>query len=193
MEIKLSRKEALAKLVARHYFYLTQSDKLKLLEKIFPALEETDYVRDLINDGELPPLDETTITLIESKAYLKIPFDEALKPIFISLLKDELIGVTNDYLQWQLNDRDHHYLIDGTIEERGLCPCCHHYSLGTGEDALWDICAVCFWENGGNGPNHMTLEQAQQNFKTLGAISPTALKYIDPEGKLKYLKETQNV
>ena len=53
---------------------------------------------------------------------------------------------------------------------------------------MWDICPVCFWENGGDGPNHMALADAQKKFGDIGAISDRSLEYIDPEGPIKYAK-----
>lgn len=67
MKIKIERDKAKDQIVERQYFFLTESDKLKILERIFPVLEDTEYVKDLIADGELPNLDEKIIQLIESK------------------------------------------------------------------------------------------------------------------------------
>lgn len=188
MKIKITRNKAKDKIAERRYFFLTQSDKLKILEIFFPSLEETGDIRSLIVDGVLPNLDNDIIQLIESTEYLNIPFSNTLKPIFVFKLKEELFGVTNEYLQWQLNDKGNEYVVIGNIEQKGLCPCCRFYSIRIGEDGLFDICSVCFWENGGDTPNYMTLEKAQNNFKTLGAINETSLKFIDPEGKIKYKK-----
>ena len=79
--------------------------------------------------------------------------------------------------------------VTGEVEKAGLCPCCEYYSIGYGEDGLWDICCVCFWENGGDGPNHMTLKEAKLNFKKFGAVNATSLDFIDKEGKIKYIKK----
>ena len=59
------------------------------------------------------------------------------------------------------------------------CPCCKFKTLrGRGQD---EICSVCFWHDDGQdeadaervlaGPNgHLSLRQAQINFKRIGAI-----------------------
>ena len=189
MKINIDRDKAINKVVEKRCFYLTQSDKLKILEKIFPSLEETDYIRELIKDGDLPNLDEKTINLIETKEYLKIPFSNSLKPIFLFELKEELLGTTNEYLELQLNNRENQFNVIGTIEKKGLCPCCRLYSIGFEEDGSHDICSVCFWQNGGDGPNRITLDEAQNNFKLFGAMDKTFLQHIDSEGKIKYKKE----
>lgn len=193
MEIKIDRDKAKEKIVEKSYFYLTQSAKLKILERIFPSLDETAYVEYLIKDGELPNLSTSLIELIKSKKYLNIPFNDELKPIFIFDLKEQLYGVTNEFLQLKINVEENKYLINGPIEEKGLCPCCQHYSIEKGEDGFCDICPVCFWENGGNGPNHMSLEIAQRNYIRYGAISKSSLKSIDSEGKIKYKKAHNNL
>jgi len=192
MEIKIERDKAKDKVVERRYFFLTQSDKLKILERIFPSLEETDYIRDLIKDGELPNLDDKIINLIESKEYLNIPISDSLKSLFVFELKEGLIGVTNEYLELHLNNGENHFIVIGNIEEKGICPCCQFYSIELGEDGFQDICPVCFWQNGGNGPNHITLEEALNNFKVFGAIDKTSLQFIDSEGKIKYKKNIKN-
>ncbi len=74
---------------------------------------------------------------------------------------------------------------------KGKCPCCKYYSIGFGDRGLWDICPVCFWENGGDGPNHMTLEQAQKNFKEIGAISERGLKFVNPKSKKLYKRSIE--
>lgn len=193
MKIKIERDKAKDKIVKRRYLFLSQSDKLKILERIFPSLEETNYIRDLIEDGELPNLDDETINLVESIEYLNIPISDSLKPIFVFELKEELIGVTNEYLELQLTSGEDQFVVKGNIEKRGLCPCCQFYSIGLGEDGFHDICSVCFWQNGGNGPNHMTLEEAQNNFKLVGAMTKTSLQFIDSEGRIKYKKENNKV
>jgi hypothetical protein len=62
------------------------------------------------------------------------------------------------------------------------CPCCG-YKTHYREDSLWDICAVCHWENEPltlqnpyyvGGPNSCSLVQAQQNFILFGANDEAA-------------------
>jgi hypothetical protein len=66
------------------------------------------------------------------------------------------------------------------------CPCCG-YKTHNREDSLWDVCAVCHWENEPltlknpyyvGGPNSCSLVQAQQNFILFGANDETAKKHV---------------
>ena len=74
----------------------------------------------------------------------------------------------------------------GEVEPTAQCPCCFYYS--NSEELSWEICSVCFWEDGGNSPNHMTLQEAQQNFEKYGAMDIGSLNFVDKEGKIKYRK-----
>ena len=64
------------------------------------------------------------------------------------------------------------------------CPCCSYLTLPNESPGTFDICPVCFWIDdetqfmdtlSTNGVNNISLEQAQSNFKSMGAILP---KYI---------------
>ncbi|HRI70561.1 MAG TPA: CPCC family cysteine-rich protein [Polyangium sp.] len=67
------------------------------------------------------------------------------------------------------------------------CPCCDYFSLGhRGE---YEICEICFWEDAGldlddldqySGPNHMTLRDARENFRRIGACDERALSHALP-------------
>jgi len=96
--------------------------------------------------------------------------------------------VINSYLESCLNEGDRIYEISGKPKESGVCPCCNYLSIGLGSDGWWDICSVCFWENGGDGPNHMSLSEAQENFNKIGAMDERSLKFVDPDGSKKYAK-----
>lgn len=61
---------------------------------------------------------------------------------------------------------------------RALCPCCGYRTLM--ENAAYEICPVCFWEDDGQsdrdadevwgGPNgQLSLRQARANFRAFGA------------------------
>ena len=60
-------------------------------------------------------------------------------------------------------------------------------SIDAGEDGLWDVCLVCFWENGGDGPNQMELRVARDNFERHGAMSPRHVVHVEPDGRRKYM------
>lgn len=70
------------------------------------------------------------------------------------------------------------------------CPCCDYFSLECRGE--YDICRVCFWEDGGQDldqldeyscPNHMTLREARQNFSEFGACDRAMLKNVVPVDK----------
>lgn len=76
------------------------------------------------------------------------------------------------------------------------CPCCDHFTLE--ERGMWDICPVCYWEDDGTDPadpdgpgsgcNHgLTLRQARENFRRLGACEPAMVPHVCPdEERLRY-------
>jgi hypothetical protein len=186
----IDRAEAKSIIVSKKLIHLFNYKKLEILERYYPELDDSEHIETFITEGDLPQLSEYAIQLIQSKQYLTIPFHKDLNPLFKGALFGNLYGVTNDYLELLLNNGKEQYKVIGDIEPLGQCPCCNFYSIGLGEDGFYDICTICFWENGGNGPNHMTLEEAKQNFKTFGALSKSALQFIDAEGKIKY-KQSQ--
>ena len=69
------------------------------------------------------------------------------------------------------------------------CPCCGYTTLPVrGGD---EICQVCFWEDDGQddideddvrgGPNHLlSLTQARENYRTLGACDERWLQQVRP-------------
>ncbi|WP_447932448.1 CPCC family cysteine-rich protein [Sphingopyxis fribergensis] len=69
------------------------------------------------------------------------------------------------------------------------CPCCRCLTIS--EEAEWEICPVCFWEDDGQdeseadearcGPNQgISLTQARRNFLVIGACCPEMLKNVRP-------------
>ena len=80
---------------------------------------------------------------------------------------------------------------DDMIQESTRCPCCGYYTLaGRGED---DICPVCFWQDDRQsevyghpaperpeGPNHVHLWQARENFLAFGASEERLKPYVHP-------------
>jgi len=86
-------------------------------------------------------------------------------------------------------------------EHSGLlqCPCCDYYTLpAQGE---FEICPICFWEDDGqdvqnlediSGPNHITLQEARQNFQAFGACDRSMLRNVIPvEMRAKYRYESR--
>jgi hypothetical protein len=69
-----------------------------------------------------------------------------------------------------------------------LCPCCGYKTLS--ERGGYEICPVCFWEDGqgdedadivGGGPNaELSLAEARKNFLTIGACEEAMLPHVRP-------------
>jgi hypothetical protein len=69
------------------------------------------------------------------------------------------------------------------------CPCCGFRTLA--EKAAFEICAVCFWEDDGQGdddagqvlggPNgQLSLTQARANYRHFGAVDERFLQNVRP-------------
>jgi hypothetical protein len=71
------------------------------------------------------------------------------------------------------------------------CPCCEFKTLDSAP-GLFDICPVCYWEDDNiqrndpyykGGPNSISLNEARQNYRNIGAISSEYLTYVRPPSK----------
>ena len=69
--------------------------------------------------------------------------------------------------------------MESNIFNKYKCPCCGYFTLGEKADNTFQICPVCYWEDDGvqlndptyeGGANSISLNQAMQNFKKIGAI-----------------------
>jgi len=152
----------------------------------FPYYDYAEEIHRHFADGKLDGLSKENMKRIGNDELFDLRFDIAFQPVYKDYFIHSLKHTTNRYLETKLMELGFDLNVVGEDEKTGLCPCCHYYSIDYGEDGLWDICPVCFWENGGNGPNHMSLEEAQQNFERYGAMSESSMKHVDPEGTLKY-------
>ncbi len=158
------------------------------LKNNFPYYDYIDEINKHIINGDFKELTKQNLSRIKKEELFEIEFDLIFRPIYKLYFIDSFNHVINEYLQMKLQEFGIEMQVIGEVEPTGQCPCCLYYSNEYGEDGAWDICMVCFWEDGGDAPNHMTLQEAQQNFKRYGAISKAALEFIDVEGKLKYKK-----
>lgn len=72
---------------------------------------------------------------------------------------------------------------------RYRCPCCKCLTLSS--RGYYEICKICFWEDDGQdehdaevvrgGPNHdLSLRQAQENYRSMGAVQAKFLAYVRP-------------
>lgn len=183
------RTEAKKTIAVNQLKKLASDRKIQILEENYWWFDDKKAIKEAIVEGKYPKISEELIELIH-KTPNPILTEEA-DILIIDFLIFKLKYVTNLYLQTQLdliNPNAQHNVI-GEVEIAGLCPCCDYYSIDYGEDGFWDICPVCFWENGGEGPNHMTLEQAKLNFIKFGAMNAKFVNVVDSEGKNKYKKK----
>ncbi|MBY0456019.1 MAG: hypothetical protein K2V38_01635 [Gemmataceae bacterium] len=77
------------------------------------------------------------------------------------------------------------------------CPCCDYFTLEERVD--YEICPVCFWEDDGtdlgsldapSGPNPITLREARENFRRLGACEAAMLEHVcTPAERARYRRE----
>ncbi|MFC0779027.1 CPCC family cysteine-rich protein [Flavobacterium sp. HJSW_4] len=168
---------------------MSDKEKLDILEHNYWFFGDKEGIKESVQEGSYPKISEAMIEIIDKtpKPFLNDESETLLVDYQVGRLKH----VTNLYLQIKLKDLNPDFKeeIFGEIEKAGLCPCCEYFSIDYGEDGFYDICPVCFWENGGDGPNHMTLAEAKMNFQRFGAIDERSLKYVDIEGVKKYLKK----
>jgi len=141
-----------------------------------------------IKSGVLPRISDELILLIINTEEPPVKRKNIFVPLFLDWKIFELKYATNEYLEDRLKSYGRNFKVKGMIEKAGICPCCRFYSIGPGEDGLWDICPVCFWENGGDGPNHISIAEAQKNFRSIGAIDKRSLQFVEKDGTIKYAK-----
>lgn len=67
-----------------------------------------------------------------------------------------------------------------------LCPCCKCLTLGEQPTGTFEICPVCGWVDDDvqfddpsfeGGANDVSLDQARENFKKIGAIDEKSVKF----------------
>jgi hypothetical protein len=184
----MNRSEAKKLIAISELEKLSNADKLDILEQNYWFFGDKEGIIDSIQDGSYPEISEDLIEIINKTPN---PFlSNESEVLLIDYEVNNLKYVTNLYLHSKLKNIKSNFNdeVTGEVEKAGLCPCCEYYSIGFGENGWWDICTVCFWENGGNGPNHMTLETAQLNFEKFGAINERSLDFVDKDAKMKYQK-----
>lgn len=185
MREKITREEA-KELIAETI--LTNSNcNLPRLKKDFPYYDYAEEINKYISEGVLK-LSKENLDFIAKEEFFEVQFEKAFKPIYKLYFIDCFCKVINEYLEKKSHDLGIDVEVYGEVESTGECPCCHYYSIDYGEDGLWDICPVCFWENGGDSPNGMPLKEAQGNFKKYGAMDKGSLKFVNADAKMKYKK-----
>lgn len=73
--------------------------------------------------------------------------------------------------------------------ERFACPCCGCLTLTCAARGSFELCPVCFWEDDfvqyadptyEGGANRVSLQQARENYRTLGASERCFLSEVRP-------------
>lgn len=102
------------------------------------------------------------------------PLDDVMEkkynPLLRIAIKDEFLGVRNEYLSEIVSKiLCRKVIVEGKIESLKECPCCKYKTLT--ERGQYEICPVCFWEDDGSNeptryssPNHMTLNEGRERF-----------------------------
>lgn len=71
------------------------------------------------------------------------------------------------------------------MENRAKCTCCGYLTV----EGISSICPVCFWQkdvyqeaniDDDGGPNNVSLREAIENYKSMGAIEDRFLKAVRP-------------
>ena len=186
--MKVNRNVAKIALAQQQLLTLGVESKFQILEEYWLFETEAD-IREAIAEGTMPAISDRLIRTIATTTTPPIPLPEGVESLLLDCLILKLDKVVNSYIERKLRGFGLFYEVYGEVERAGLCPCCTFYSINAGEEGLWDICPVCFWENGGEGPNHMSLEAARSNFIKFGAINERSLKFVDPDGAFKYARQ----
>lgn len=71
--------------------------------------------------------------------------------------------------------------------EMKRCPCCGYLTIDDLEEVITDICEVCYWQydevsqnnpSKSIGPNNVSLVQARENYKKIGAIEERFIEFV---------------
>ncbi len=117
-----------------------------------------------------------------SNQALKNADNKCYDNILLMWLKDELKGVSNEYLSRTIKKINSYTGgIEGDPFPMITCPCCGYKTLD--DPTPFAICEVCWWENDGQNnhnadenkgnPNGLSLTQARNNFVKHGIYDPS--------------------
>lgn len=139
-------------------------------------------------------LDEYSKMTIKEKHELAEFEGIELDDIF-EYLKEKYIGLKVSYINEQIKNLYQFPLaVIGNPKILSTCPCCSYKTIL--EKGNYEICPICFWEDDGSNDesrysqaNHMTLQDAKDNFIIKGVCSEKFLKFVDTDRELKYYKD----
>lgn len=178
------RKKALAE---KQLDYIDDENRRTILSEYW-IFDNDNQISESIESGYCPEIDVDLRRLICATDSPPPVLPEGVKPLLLDWLIFKLEKTLNSYIANKLSEFGIDCDIEGEIEPAGLCPCCEYFSIDAGEDGMYDICPVCLWENGGDGPNHMSLKEAQLNFFHIGAKNQRSLEFVNPDGPLMFAK-----
>lgn len=178
----MTRTEAIGLLVQRDLAQLTSAERESLL---------LDWWSIDAGDPEYGELSDALKSALAQADGPDDPNAAVYEPLLRIALRDSFRGVLNSYLQQQIAKLGRNEAVVGEVEILEPCPCCRYRTLH--ERGGYHICLVCFWEDDGSSeldrysdPNHMTLREARENFRRLGAVSEASLSHVLPDGKQRY-------
>jgi hypothetical protein len=71
---------------------------------------------------------------------------------------------------------------DQVKSRRYACHCCGYFTFDEDPTDTFNICPVCFWEHAypeiEEGPNGVSLAEAKENFKQLGACHEKDVQFV---------------
>lgn len=183
-------------------------DRSEALEKIawhelkkLSREEATDLIIEFFNEPLKPSLrEQLNITAIiqwethQPPPDLK-PGNSIYRPILLDKMKRPFRGATNEYLAEYLNQQVGLKVanVEGELPGWLACPVCGYRTLEVVGD--WDMCPVCGWisdpmqeamPDDPVGANSISLHQARENFKRIGAITQEKAAQLDPDAKRRY-------
>jgi hypothetical protein len=132
-------------------------------------------------DSEFSSLPEALKALMKSGTEPQDLMSQHLDVLVLVALRFELRNVTNRYLSMQVKMLGRNESVDGEEPTLVACACCGYLCFEATDS--FGICSVCFWQqdstsiiDGISAPNKMSLSEAQQNFRRVGAISEKFLR-----------------
>jgi len=100
------------------------------------------------------------------------PNNNEYDQLILIALKINYVGVKNDFLEKIMHTKKlGTFKVNGIPKILEVCPCCNYRTLKTQDN--FEVCPICYWEDNGiidldkySGPNHMTLGEAKEKFKS---------------------------